>query len=268
MNRRPRNGFTLVELLVVTVLGAFIVLAIYQVLITNTRTYAINNAQIQGQQALRAGLDVLVGELREVSVGQGDILSISHDAILIRTPRAVGLVCATNYGATPAQVTALRVGKVIQEDDSIVILAANELNTTQDDVWLARVVRSSDTTATCGTLPGQTLQVPDLAITGDTVRMGAPIRAFDTYEYGLYEIDGRHYLGRRQAGARSPDPLVGPLCPDSGLAFRYLDSSGAVTASTAAVAQIEIALRFRSQVRDNQGQFVADSLVARVCPRN
>lgn len=268
MNRPARFGFTLVEILVVVVLGGFIALATYQVLITNTRTYAINNDQIQGQQALRAGLDVLFGELREVSVGQGDILAIGSDSILIRAPRAVGLVCTANYGASPAEVTALKLGTVIEADDSVAIFAANDLATTSDDVWLTRTIRSSDTTVTCGSRPAQTMQIPDLGITGDTVRTGAPVRAFQTYAFGLYEIDGEHYLGRRHVSARSPDPLVGPLLPDSGLVFQYLDSLGAVTTSTASVAQIEIKLRYRGRVRDNQGEFISDSLVARVCPRN
>ena len=43
---RTRAGFTIVELLVVTVLGALVVAATYQVLLTNQRTYTAQNAQI------------------------------------------------------------------------------------------------------------------------------------------------------------------------------------------------------------------------------
>lgn len=268
MTRRTRSAFTLVELLVVVVLASFIVLGLYQVLITNTRTYAINTAQIQGQQVLRAGLDILFAELREISVGQGDILAMGRDSIRIRTPRAVGLVCNADYGASPPEVTACRLGTAIEAGDSVFILAANEASTTDDDVWLCRQVESSDTTALCGSKAAQTLQIPDLDSTGDTVRVGAPVRAFETYSYGLYEIDGDHYLGRCHPNAGRPDPLVGPLLPDSGLAFRYLDSLGAVTTSRTDVAQIEVILRYRAGVLDNRGQLVSDSLVARVSPRN
>jgi prepilin-type N-terminal cleavage/methylation domain-containing protein len=65
MKTQPRGGFTLVELLIVVVLASFLVMVIYQVLVANSRTYAVNNAQIQGQQMLRAGTDVLFGELRD-----------------------------------------------------------------------------------------------------------------------------------------------------------------------------------------------------------
>lgn len=268
MSRRDRFGFTLVELLVVVVLGGLIVLATYQVLITNSRTYAVNNAQIQGQQTLRAGLDVLFGELREISSDEGDIVAMAAKSITIRTPRAFGLVCATDYTASPPTVTALRAGPAILEDDSIFIFADNDLDRVLDDVWLTRQVQSSDTTAACSAGTAQLLTIPNLASTGDTVRVGAPVRAFEIYTYGLYQIDGDYYLGRRLASAGSPDPLVGPLLPDRGLTFRYLDSIGAVTSVPTDVAQIEITLRYRGDVMDSRNRLVSDSIVARVYPRN
>ena len=114
MTTAGRRGFTLVELLVVVVLGGLMILAIYQVLITNTRVYAANNAQVQGQQSLRAGLDVLFSELREVSAEEGDIIGMGPDSVTIRASRAFGLVCATDYASSPPSVTAFRVGPMVQ----------------------------------------------------------------------------------------------------------------------------------------------------------
>ncbi|MFO8174888.1 MAG: prepilin-type N-terminal cleavage/methylation domain-containing protein [Longimicrobiales bacterium] len=268
MTVTDRRGFTLVELLVVVVLGGFIVLATYQVLIINSRTYAVNNAQIQGQQSLRAGLDVLFGEIREISAGQGDILDMGSNSITIRTPRAFGLVCTTDYTASPPALTVLKAGPPILTGDSIFVFADNNIDRASDDVWLTRHVQASDTTATCGSDPAQTLRVPDLASTGDTVRAGAPVRAFQVYSYGLYEIDGESYLGRQMSTAGSPDPLVGPLLPSTGVAFRYLDAVGSVTTSNTDVAQIEVILRYRAGIRDARNRLVSDSIVARVYPRN
>lgn len=268
MSRQSRSGFTLVELLVVVVLGGLIVLATYEVLITNTRIYEVLNAQIHGQQNLRAGLDLLFGELREVSPEEGDLLAMGSTSITIRTARAFGIACAVDYTVTPAEVTAFRIGSVFESGDSIFIFADNNIQFSADDVWLTKVVQSVDTTATCGTDPGQTLSIIDLAISGDTVRIGAPLRGYDTYTYGLFTIYGEPYLGRQDAGGSSPDPLVGPLLESSGVTFRYLDSNGSVTAVDTLVRQIEVTLRYRSRVRDSQNRLVSDSLMARVFSRN
>jgi len=268
MTRTSRTGFTLVELLVVVVLGGLMLLAIYQVLITNSRTYAVNNAQIQGQQSLRAGMELLFSELREVSTEEGDIVSMGVDSVTIRTSRAFGLVCATDYSVNPPRITAYRLGPEIVANDSIFVFADNLPDRAGDDVWLTRLVQTVDTTATCSGAPGQKLVVPNLASTGDTVRVGAPIRTFLTYTYGLYDFSGESYLGRRISTASSPDPLVGPLIPKRGVTFRYLDSLGAVTAVPTDVAQIEVILRYTSEMRDARNQLIRDSIVARVYPRN
>jgi prepilin-type N-terminal cleavage/methylation domain-containing protein len=268
MTNLDRRGFTLVELLVVVVLGGLIVLATYEVLITNSRTYAVTNAQIQGQQSLRAGLDVLFGELREISPSEGDLVASGANSLTIRTQRAFGLVCSVDYGATPPEVTAFKVGSFIYSGDSVFIFADNDVDRAADDVWLTRVVQDSDTTATCAGTDGQTLAITDLGSTMDMVRVGAPVRAFETYTYGLYVIDGEPYLGRRISTAGSPDPLVGPLLPGTGVAFRYLDSIGGVTAVDTLVAQIQVTLRYQSDVRDRQNRLVRDSIVAIVYARN
>lgn len=270
MSDADARGFTLVELLVVVLLGGFIVLSIYQVLIANSRTYAVSNAQIQGQQALRAGLDVLFGELREVSPAQGDILAMAQDSITIRTPRAFGLACEVDYDANPPEVTAYRMGPFIQSGDSIFIFADNETDRASDDVWLTLLVRTSDTTdVICADgAQAQTLSIPGLDPTGNIVQEGASVRAFETYTYGLYSIGGESYLGRRLSTAGSPDPLVGPLLPARGVGFRYLNSLGQVTTVATQVAQIELVLRYQSQVLDSRNQPVRDSIVARVYPRN
>lgn len=264
-----QKGFTLVELLVVVVLGGLMILAIYQVLITNSRTYAVNNAQIQGQQSLRAGMDVLFSELREISADEGDIVSMGPDSITIRTSRAFGLVCATDYTVTPATITAFRVGPVVEAGDSVFIFADNLTYRATDDTWLTKRVSAVDTTVTCtGGAPAQKLTVTALVSTGDTVRLGAPLRAFDTYTYGLSTWGGEPYLGRRISTAGSPDPLVGPLLTTGGLAFRYLDDLGAVTTTPTDVAQIEITLRYASPVRNAQNRVVRDSIMGRVYLRN
>jgi hypothetical protein len=213
-------------------------------------------------------MEVLFGELREISADEGDIVGMGPDSITIRTPRAFGLVCATDYTTNPPRVTAFRVGPVVEAGDSIHIFADNVPDRALDDVWLTRVVQSVDTTATCAGAPAQRLSVTNLASTGDTVRLGAPLRAFDTYTYGLIGWGGEEYLGRRISTAGTPDPLVGPLVPTRGVTFRYLDSLGAVTTVRTDVAQIEVTLRYQSPIRNVRNQLVRDSIMGRVFLRN
>ena len=273
MKTRARAGFTLVELLTVVVLASFLLLVIYQVLITNSRAYAVNNAQIQGQQMLRAGVDVLFGELREVSAPGGDLLDMKADELTIRAQRAFGLVCAVDYAASPPELTAFKIGPAIQPGDSVFVYHDNDPDKSLDDEWFGGIVTQVDTTANCSGAPAQTIAVPFVGTTAaatppDTVRIGAPVRAFDIFTYGQYEIDGEPYLGRRLRGAGNPDPLVGPLLADGGVSFRYLDALGAATTVDTLVAQIEVILRYQADVRGFGNDLVSDSLLVRVYPRN
>ena len=63
-------------------------------------------------------------------------------------------------------------------------------------------------------------------------------------------------------------PLIGPLLPSGGLSFRYLDTGGNVTTVDTLVAQIEMTLRYQSDLQDFTNRPVSDSIVVRVYPRN
>lgn len=262
------GGFTLVELLIVAVLGSLVVLATYQVLITNQRTYSAQQAQVRGQQTVRAGLDVLFGELREISAPGGDILQMGQDSVQVRTMRKFGLVCGVDAGDT--QLTLTREGSWFEEDDSVVFFADNDPTLRGDDVYLNGIVTGVDTLAACGAAEGQELDLNLIDPNGmvdNTVLSGAPVRAYTHYIYGLYTVAGEPYLARRSPG-EDPVPLVGPVRSSDGLRFEYLDSSGNPTTTTTDVAQIRVTLRTRSGVRDAQGNLVSDSITARIYPRN
>ena len=245
-----QRGFTLVELLVVVVLGALLLMVTYQVLSVNTRVYAVNNARVQGQQTLRAGMDVLFGELREISTREGDLLDMNANSLTIRAQRAIGLVCAIDYSASPVELTTLRLGPAFETGDSVFVFHDNDPDQASDDRWLAGVTSAVDTSATCSGRPAQTLSVPfvgwaALAATPDSVRVGAPVRGWDVYSYGQRQFEGEWYLARWSGSGSGPDPLVGPLPPVDGVRFRYLDDLGNVTTVDTLVAQIEVTMRYQ-----------------------
>ena len=266
MRTGNKGGFTLVELLIVAVLGVVVVGATYQMILTSQRAYTIQTAQIQGQQTVRAGIDILFAELRELSGSEGDILTMTSNQIKVRAMRSFGLVCNVGIFGSPIRVK--KIGRFFASGDSIVVFADNNPAIASDDTILSGVVSSIDTTQSCtGADTAQSLAVPALFIAllaGERVRDGAPVRGFEVYTYGLFTVGGDYYLAR-QSGSTT-EPLVGPLSPN-GVSFTYLDVFGNVTTDPRAVAQIEVTLRSRSNVTSNRGP-VADSLTTVIYLRN
>lgn len=273
MKTSSRTGFTVVELLVVVVLGALILMTAYQVLAINTRVYAVNGARVQGQQTLRGGLEVLSGELREISARGGDLIEMGTDSLTIRAQREFGLVCDVNYGGGLAQLTAIRVGPAFSVGDSVFVFHDNDPDLASDDEWFGGTVSGVSASTACGGNPSQVLTLPFVsaaagAFNPDSVRVGAPVRGFDVFTYGQYEVDGEAYLARRKRGDPDPSLLVGPLPASGGLSFQYLDEQGQVTTVDTLVAQIELTLRYETALRSFNNELVADSVLLRIYPRN
>jgi len=265
MKRGDRGGFTLVELLIVAVLGMVVVGATYQMILTSQEAYTVQIAQMQGQQTVRGGIDILSVELRELSAVEGDILIMDPDKVKVRAMRSFGLVCNTNASGSPILVK--KIGRYFTSGDSIVVFADNDPDISSDDTILSGVVTAISLGQTCtGTDTAQSLMVPDLAtaLANDTVRLGAPVRGFTIYTYGLYLQNGEYYLARESGG--TTEPLVGPLSPN-GVSFTYMDSNGVVTTDPTAVSQIEATLRSRSKVTNERGP-VTDSLTTTIYLRN
>ena len=274
-----RRGFTLVELIIVALLGALLVMTAYQVLITNQQTYRVQNSKVQVQQSTRAAMDVLFGELREVSSQGLDIVNFDVDQIEFRAMRTVGAVCDVDM-ALLGLIPTMTVRKVLDDfaaGDSIFVFADNDPFLTSDDTWIKASVTSVDTTAVCTDVNGNTYEATRMNFTGqaaafvaDTVRDGAPMRDFTHLAYGLMEYDGEDFLGRSENGG-DWSPLVGPLAGADGrpgLEFVYLDADGNTTAVAADIAQVEIKIRSHSKVVDNDGAPVVDSLSSTIYMRN
>ncbi|MCG6954807.1 MAG: prepilin-type N-terminal cleavage/methylation domain-containing protein, partial [Gemmatimonadetes bacterium] len=115
-----RKGFTLVELIIVVVLGTLVLAAAMQVLVTNQRTYTAQTAQIQAQQSTRSAMDVLFGELREISARGGDLLSMSTHSLKVRAMRKFGVVCGVSTSSPPV-LTVAKVGDWFAAADSVFV---------------------------------------------------------------------------------------------------------------------------------------------------
>lgn len=269
-----RRGFTMIELLVVVVLGGLVIMAALQILVTNQRTYTAQNAVIQGQQNNRMALEVLLNELREVSPSGGDILSMASNGIRVRLMRKFSRVCEMDYTFPTGQPTSVVLnlqGRHFEAGDSVFVFADNDEKDDDDDVWIAARVTSVDTTVTC---PQNGEPATELTYNGqgalfiaDSVGVGAPVRSYGTYTFGVTGFLGDSYLARRE-GSGPVTPIVGPIRTGNGLEFTYRDSLGAVTSTPTDVRQIEVTIRTGSGVLNSLNQEVRDSINAWIYTRN
>lgn len=269
-----RRGFTLVELLVVAVVGVLLVLATYQVLVVNQRTYTVQNEKVRAQQSTRAAMDVLFGELREVSSRGGDILSYDAATLTARVMRNYGMVCDPDWTTTPQFRVRPAAADSFAVGDSVFVYADNEEASSQDDAWVLAVVSGVGNGVNCPNGDGAqdlTFATYTAAFEADSVRMGAPVRSFLTLEYGLFTLDGDTYLGRR-VPAGDWVPVVGPLAPADaaapGLEFAYFDANGATPATAGDIREIQVTLRAVSGARNMGGTQVSDSITASIYTRN
>lgn len=268
MKLGDRRGFTLTELIVVTVLGALVVAASMQILITNQRTYTAQNAQIQGQQATRAALDILSAEIREISPEGGDLIAMGKTSMSLRVMRKLGVACGVTYGGTPV-VRVAKLGDWFEDKDSVFVFADNDDDTSNDDAWIRGRISAVDTTVTCGSNKAADLSFAgqSAAFTADSVRVGAAVRSYLHYTYALKQMGSDYYLTRQLRGQEAV-AMVGPLKALNGLELVYLDGEGNKTATAKDVRQIAVKIRTNSGVVNSVGATVSDSISAWVWTRN
>lgn len=272
---RDRKGFTLVELIVVSVLGAVVLMSILQVLLTNQRTYTAQSAVVQAQQNSRMALEVLFNELREASPGDGDIVSMSSTHIELRLMRKFGIACEVEVGpiaptATVPTVTVLdNSGLNFVVGDTVVVFSENQEATASDDVWLMAPVVDVDDTETCLGRPAIEMELDTAGGQwhANTTRVGAAVRSVETFRFFQSPWNGRHYLVRRGRDNFNW-PLAGPIRPTGGLQFIYRDAMGNITSTPTDVRQIEVRIRTGGQVIGPTGETVSDSLDAWIYTRN
>jgi prepilin-type N-terminal cleavage/methylation domain-containing protein len=273
MSTRRRGGYTLIELIVVTVLGSLVLGVLLQVLVINQRTYTAQAATISGQQTTRMTLDVLFNELRELSPPRGDILAMEDDSLRVRLMRKWGFVCATSFSGTP-QLLVIPHGigvNTFAVGDSVFVYADNVANRAGDDDWIAANITALSNGVACpqdGTA-GQRLGFSGQSglFSADSVGIGAPVRSYREFTFGTTTLLGDTYFGRRE-GNGAMIPIAGPIQATNGIEFAYRDSVGHVTSNRDEVRQIEVIVRTHSEAMNSLGEMVSDSIHTWIYTRN
>lgn len=268
---RGRRGFTLVELVVVIVIGAVVLGAIMQILVSNQRLYTANTEQVLAQQTVRSGVEVVAQELREISGELGDVLSVSPTQVQVRAVRKAGLVCAIDLTDPLTVRTQIR-GQPFEVNDAVTFFVDNDVDTSADDYWATATISAVNALSVC---PGAAATPAQVLVFGSVspvaarleIRNGSLIRAFESFTYGQVTYDSEPYLGRVPASGTGV-PLVGPVDAADGIRFVYRNVAGAETTTLNEIRTIELTLRSTSGARTESGRIVSDSLTRVIHLRN
>ncbi len=284
LDAKPQDaGFTMVELLVVALVGVILMMGTYQILITQSRALSMQQEVIDAQESTRGAAVLLAWELRAASASGGDLYVIDQDSIVLRSVRATGVICSwveasgqSQYGLR--QTSGSFTGTT---NDSAMVLSA------ADATWAAFNVTAAWTGSAAWTntpvcfwgdsttsvpRPEASIQLDTLATLAN-LEVGGPVHLFRRTKYGLSSLNGRWWLSRKE-GTGSWEILTGPtLSPSNGgLTFAYYDSLGVVTTDPAEVHEVTFTVRSESygqvSAPGQSGGALEDSVTATVFLRN
>jgi prepilin-type N-terminal cleavage/methylation domain-containing protein len=238
------RGFTLIEVLVAMTLTGIVVAGTLRALSAQKKFYARQARILSARHALRASATLLTSELREVSAPGGDLYAMANDSVAFRSTAGFGVVCAVNEGS--GTLSLIHVAGHLNMDgaDSVLVFVENG-PANDDDAWRALpVVGISTSGPTCGS-GNPPHRVVTVVGTLAGIWEGAPVRLFRPFVFGLFEMDGRWWLGRKNRASGDYLPVAGPLAPPEfgGLQLTYYTPSNVVTSDPTLVARVVISVR-------------------------
>ena len=132
-------GFTVVELIVVSVVGVILVMGVYQLLITQSRILTQQQETIDVQESARGGAALLAWELKSVSASGGDLYVISQDSVVLRSVRATGVICSWVEASGQSQYGLRQTSGVFTgtTNDSVMVYSVQDANWTAFNVSAA-----------------------------------------------------------------------------------------------------------------------------------
>jgi len=281
---------------------AVVMTSVMSIFVQQQRFYSGSAAIMETRSSTRDAAYVLQSEMRALSPESGDILAMGAGFIEFRSQTGASAVCTIDVSKTVLTVPPLNVATEAAltswlappaVGDTLLIFDAGTTGA-GDDTW--RIYTLTNTPAGGASCPnatgltttggeaaqGWTLRL-DHALTATTT-VGAPIRFMRHARYELYkESSGNWYLGYYDCvSSRSPkcsalQPIAGPyVAPNvagtGGIVFTFRDSTGAVTANTALVRQINVAARAQPaidiHIAGYKSGMIVDSMFTTIAPRN
>jgi prepilin-type N-terminal cleavage/methylation domain-containing protein len=94
-----RQGFSLAELLVGLVVASIVSASIMQLMVVQSRFMSTQEGRSNARSVARAATGIIESDLRMVQTSAG-VVSAAADAVTLRVPFAVGIVCGDQAGST------------------------------------------------------------------------------------------------------------------------------------------------------------------------
>ena len=272
-----RPGFTIAEMVLSMVVASVLLGAFYRIMMRQGRGYSQIIVSGDADETARSAAAILASELRQATVGGGALVgTLDAQSITLRSVQGVGVVCAKST-VQPAFAIWRNAGTIQPAVDDTALFYAFALKT-----WRKLTISAVGTPAyygmtSCdwsgGRAPDLVVQVAGFTAADTTgILVGSPFRTYRQVQYGVYQANGRYWLGRKiSPSTGSYQILTGPLQGSTGLRFTYYTASGAVTATASQVASVKVTVLSQSykQYRTADGtlQYRYDSLTTRVALR-
>lgn len=246
MNRR---GFTLVELLIATIVAGILGTALARLLVNDSRFVARQAAMLSSRSTARTAMNWMVTELRMVS--DGGLTAASSSSITLRVPYAFGIVCERSSNLLLVSLmptdsltyaTAIPDGLAWRRStgEYRFISSVGATPSTDDAICTAdsvRIIPEGQLVGVSGTPAG----APNQPLVGSVAYLYQTV----TYQFAAsVDLPGRIGLWR-QVGGGADEELVAPFDASAGFGFLVgssLDALDNPPADLGTVSGIELRL--------------------------
>jgi prepilin-type N-terminal cleavage/methylation domain-containing protein len=281
MNSRAQ-GFTLVEILMVTLLSAIVMGSIYQMIVMQDRSTREQYAVIETQQNARTALAIMTSDLKEISSVAGDVVEATSSSITFRALRKAAITCNKSAGNDYIDVHELG-GAFVTGDNVFVFAEGANANSANDDTWLTLPITNvaALTVASCGVgdpfgATGWRRIYFNGTPLANVAQRGALVRSYEQTRYRVTDNGGWGQLMRTE-GTNPEVAIIDHLAltADDGLRLRYFDAAGTqipdntLAANLANIMRVQVKVRGKavSQVDKTGTNRYQDSLVTTVYMR-